>query len=163
RLANTNWFCRWFLNRKGPDVEPEFHLENAAEVNCLPNGSVRYSRKGDTIYSILQREAAALPPRTTLPATELQQSIRTLLRLHRTQAAPGVRALTTPPRRGYRIEKLQFLSEPGIYIPTWVFVPDHRGPGRTAILYVSEQGKEAEGLDFGVLEGLTAQGNVVVS
>ena len=57
RLANTNWFCRWFQNRKGPETEPDFRLETAADVNCLPNGSIRYSRKGDTIYSIIQREA----------------------------------------------------------------------------------------------------------
>jgi cephalosporin-C deacetylase-like acetyl esterase len=58
---------------------------------------------------------------------------------------------------------LEFLSEPGIYIPTWVFVPDRRGPDRSAILYVSEQGKEAEALEFGVLEDLTSRGNLVVA
>src|SRR5215467_11615183 len=85
RLANTNWFCRWFQNRKGPEAEPEFRVESAAEVNCLPNGSIRYSRRGDTIYSIIHREQAALPPRVTMPVAELQQSIRTLLRMHRTE------------------------------------------------------------------------------
>ena len=66
-------------------------------------------------------------------------------------------------RRRYRIEKIEFLSEPGIYLPAWVFVPDRRGDDRSAILYVSEQGKEAEGLEFGVLEGLALQGNLVIS
>ena len=163
RLANTNWFCRWFHNRKGPQTEPEFRLESAADVNCLPDGSIRYSRKGDTIYSIIQREQRALPPRHSLPPAEVQQSIRTLLRYHKSDYPLGARSLTTTARRHYQIEKLEFLSEPGIYIPAWVFVPDRRGDDRTAILYVSEQGKEAEGLEFGVLEGLALQGNLVVS
>jgi cephalosporin-C deacetylase-like acetyl esterase len=163
RLANTNWFCRWFQNRKGPETEPDFRLETAAEINCLPNGSIRYSRRGDTIYSIIEREQSSLPPRLSMPPAEMQQSIRTLLRFHRSDHPLGVRALTTTARRHYRIEKIEFLSEPGIYIPTWVFVPDRRGDDRSAILYVSEQGKEADGLEFDVLEGLALQGNLVVS
>jgi len=163
RLANTNWFCRWFQNRKGPEVEPDFRLETAADVNCLPNGSVRYSHRGDTVQSIIQRETEALPPRRDLPVSELQQSIRRLLRYRRSEQSLGVRALTTIDRRRYRIEKLEFLSEPGIYIPTWVFVPERRGADRSAILYVSEQGKEAEGLEFMLLEDLAQRGNLVIS
>ena len=163
RLANTNWFCRWFQNRKGPENEPDFRLETEAEINCLPNGSIRYSQRGDTIYSILQREQSQLPPRHSMPPAEMAQSIRKLLRFHRSDHPLGVRALSTTARRGYRIEKIEFLSEPGIYIPTWIFVPDRRGDDRSAILYVSEQGKEAEGLEFGVLEGLALQGNLVIS
>ncbi len=163
RLANTNWFCRWFQNRKGPEVEPDFRVETAAEMNCLPNGSIRYSHKGDTVQSILARESAALPPRRDLPVAELQQSMRTVLRYRRTEQALGVRPLSTTVRRHYRIEKLEFLSEPGIYIPTWVFVPDQRGADRSAILYVSDRGKEAEGLEFMLLEDLAQHGNLVVS
>ena len=163
RLANTNWFCRWFQNRKGPDTEPDFRLETAADVNCLPNGSIRYSRRGDTIYSIIQREQKKLPPRVTMPPEELRQSLRSLLRFKSSDHPLSVRVLTTTTRRHYQIEKLEFMSEPGIYIPTWVFVPERRGPDRSAILYVSEQGKEAEGLEFGVLEGLALEGNLVIS
>ena len=163
RLANTNWFCRWFQNRKGPETEPDSRLETAADVNCLPNGSIRYSGKGDTIYSIIQREQAKLPPEPGMPVAELQQSIRSLLRYRRPEHALAARAIATTPRRHYHIEKLEFLSEPGIYIPAWVFVPDQRGADRSAILYVSEQGKEAEALEFGVLEDLTGRGNLVVA
>jgi cephalosporin-C deacetylase-like acetyl esterase len=163
RLANTNWFCRWFQNRKGPDAEPEFRLEKAADINCLPNGSIRYSSKGDTVFSIIQREQAMLPPKQTMPAAELQQSIRALLRFRRTEQSLGVRVLTTTARRRYRIEKLEFLSEPGIYIPAWAFVPEQRGNDQSAILYVSEQGKEADGLEFGLLEDLALRGNLVIS
>jgi cephalosporin-C deacetylase-like acetyl esterase len=163
RLANTNWFCRWFQNRKGPEVEPDFRLETEADLNCLPNGSIRYSQKGDTIFSVIHREQASLPPRRSMPAADVQQNIRTLLRYHKSDEPLGVRKLTTTARRQYHIEKLEFLSEPGIYIPTWVFIPDRHGVNRSAILYVSEQGKEADGLEFGVLEELALKGNLVIS
>jgi len=163
RLANTNWFCRWFHGRKGPEVEPDFRLETAADVNCLTNGSIRYSRKGDTIFSILQREAATLPPRRDLSAAELRESIRTLLRYRASEHPLGARALSSTARRHYHIEKLEFVSESGIYIPTWVFVPELRGANRSAILDAGERGNEAEGLEFGVLEDLALKGNLVVS
>jgi cephalosporin-C deacetylase-like acetyl esterase len=163
RLANTNWFCRWFQNRKGPETEPDFRLETAADINCLTNGSIRYSNKGDTVQSILRREAAALQPRVDLAASQLQQSLRTLLRYRKSDQPLAERGLSITARRQYRIEKLEFLSEPGIYIPTWVFVPDRRGADRSAILYVSERGKESEALEFMLLEDLALCGNLVIS
>jgi hypothetical protein len=58
---------------------------------------------------------------------------------------------------------MQFLAEPGIYIPGWVFVPDQADTRRTAILYVDEAGKEAEGMEFGILPALVRKGNLVVA
>jgi cephalosporin-C deacetylase-like acetyl esterase len=163
RLANTDWFCRWFQNRPGPEAESDFRLETAADVNCLPDGSIRYSGRGDTIYSILRREVRSLALQQSMAAADLRERIRSLLRLHPVKQPLGVSLLTQTPRRHYHIEKLEFLSESGIYIPAWVFVPERRGSDHAAILYVSEQGKEADGLEFGVLEDLTLRGNLVIS
>jgi hypothetical protein len=70
--------------------------------------------------------------------------------------------LVTTPRRGYRVEKIEFLSEPGIYVPAWVFLPERKAAGR-AILYASEDGKEKDGMEFGPLEQLARAGRMVVS
>jgi len=162
RLANTNWFCRWFYNRPGPAVEPDFQLETAAGMNCTPNGSIRFSGKGDTIYSLILKKQASLPPGSS-PEAGLQQQIKSLLRYRKSDATLAVRSVGTTPRRRYHIEKLEFLSEPGIYLPAWVFVPDQRGAERSAILYISEDGKEADALEFELLEELTQKGNLVVA
>jgi len=162
RLANTNWFCRWFYNRRGPAVEPDFKLETAADMNCTPNGSIRYSGKGDTIYSLILKKQAHLPPAAPSNA-DLQQSIKTLLRYRRSGAPLAPRAVAITSRRYYRIEKLEFLSEPGIYLPAWVFVPEKRGEDRSALLYINERGKEAEVLEFELLEELAQKGNLVVA
>jgi cephalosporin-C deacetylase-like acetyl esterase len=163
RLANTDWFCRWFYHRRGPEVEPDFRLESAADMNCTAAGSVRYSGQGDTIYSLILKKQAVLPPAQAISKADLDSRIRSLIRYRKSDEPVSPRPLETTPRRGYQIEKLQFLSEPGIYIPTWVFIPEAPGPDRTALLFIDEQGCEENGLEFGPLEQLTRAGNLVVS
>jgi cephalosporin-C deacetylase-like acetyl esterase len=160
RLANTNWFCRWFYNRTGPGVEPDFKLESPADMNCTSDGSIRHSGKGDTIYSLILKKQANLPPEGS---PDLQEQIRSLLRYRKSDTPLTPRAVAATPRRHYRIEKLELLSEPGIYLPAWVYVPDQRGADRSAILYINDHGKEADALEFELLEELAQKGNLVVA
>jgi cephalosporin-C deacetylase-like acetyl esterase len=159
RLANTDWFCRWFYKRKGPAVEPDFKLERAQDMNCTPNGSIRHSGKGDTIYSLILKKQAKLPP----PGTVSKAAIAHTIRYRRLEGPLAVHQIATTPRRRYHIEKLQFLSEPGVYIPAWVFVPDKRGPDHSAIVYINDYGKEQDALEFELLEELTQKGNLVIA
>jgi dienelactone hydrolase len=172
RLATADWFCRWFYGRPGPASESEFQVETTQQLYCTSNGSLRYSRQGENIFSLLKNRAAQLPPQRQIPSTakewdssrqEILSQIGKLIRLDEARTALGVRNLVTTERKGYHIEKLQFLSEPGIYIPTWVFIPKMLRPDQTAILYVDESGKEAQGLEFGVLEALALNWNLVAA
>jgi cephalosporin-C deacetylase-like acetyl esterase len=172
RLATTDWFCQWFYNRRGPTLEPDLAPEPTKTLYCTPIGSLRYSQQGDTIFSIILKKQATLPPPQKLPATraevesyqrETAAEIRELLHYRKSDHPLEVRSLVTTPRRGYHMEKLEFLSEPGIYIPAWVFVPEQSKAGSPAILYVDEAGKEEEGLEFGTLEKLARKGLHVVS
>jgi cephalosporin-C deacetylase-like acetyl esterase len=172
RLATTDWFCRWFYNRPGPAAEADISPQPAKSLYCTPDGSLRYSQQGDTIFSIILKKQAKLPPHRELPNTraevesyqrETEAQVRELLRIRKSDSPLGVRSLVTTPRRGYHIEKLEFLSEEEIYIPAWVFVPDQAKAGAPAIVYVDEAGKEAEGLEFGVLEKLARKGLCAVS
>jgi cephalosporin-C deacetylase-like acetyl esterase len=171
RIATTDWFCRWFYNRPGPEREPEFQLEPLENLYCTPSGSIRYSRQGETVFSLMLKKQAQLPLSRKAPsgAGELEAyrrqigaEIRELLRYRNFDQPLGARQILTTPRKGYRIEKLEFLSEPGIYVPTWVFLPEEV-ERRAAILYVHESGKRADGREFGVIEKLARQGNVVVA
>jgi cephalosporin-C deacetylase-like acetyl esterase len=172
RLATTDWFCRWFYNRGGPTLEPDIASEPPKTLYCTPNGSLRYSQQGDTIFSLILKKQAALPPPRRPPATraeiesyqrETAAGVRELLHYRKSEQPLAVRHLVTTPRKGYQIEKLEFLSEPGIYIPAWVFVPEQGKADSPAILYVDEAGKEEEGLEFGALEKLARKGWRVVS
>lgn len=159
RVRNTNWFCRWLGNGKRQDREPDFRPESAEDLYCTPGGSIRYSRRGDTIFSIILKTAAKLPP----PGPAKRADIVRLLRYRKPEGPLATRHIMTTARKGYRIEKIEFLSELGIYIQAWVFLPDSARANAPAILYVDERGKEADGLEFGALEGLARKGRVIVS
>lgn len=172
RLAATDWFCRWFYGRRGPAEEPEFEPEPPERLYCTPTGSVRYSQQGETIFAIIHRKQASLPPERPAPGSAaglatFRQAIRgeisKLLRFRRPEGPLGVRKLVETPRKGYVVEKVEFLSEPGIYIPAWVFVPRRRRPGTAPIVYLNEAGKQADGMEFGPLEQLCREGRLVVA
>ena len=73
-----------------------------------------------------------------------------MLRFRNPGAPLALRHLVTTARKGYRVEKVEFLSEPGIYIPAWVFLPERKTSDATA-LYVNEAGKEEDGMEFGAV------------
>jgi cephalosporin-C deacetylase-like acetyl esterase len=172
RLRTTDWFCRWFYHRPGPTVESEFSPEAPATLYCTPNGSIRYSQQGETVFSLILKRGAALPPTRRIPVSrsevdsfrgEIRDEIKKLLHFHASNAELGVRHLETTPRRGYQVEKVEFLSEPGIYIPAWVFVPDVNRLSAPTILYVDDAGKEHDGMEFGALEQFARRGYCVVA
>lgn len=171
RMATTDWFCRWFYGRPAPATEPSLHFERPEDLYCTPQGSLRAASKGKTIFSLLRERGSELPPPRAVPSTaaELQSfradiaaRIEELIHFEHNREPLALRKLATTPRKGYSIEKVEFLSEPGIYVPVWVFVPEHKSPGR-AILYASDAGKEADGMEYGVLEQLAAQGRTVIA
>jgi len=172
RLATTDWFCRWFYDRRGPTRELEFQPEAPATLHCTRNGSQRFARQGDTIFTLISKKQASLPPPRQTPATlselesyrrALGSEIRDLLRYRESDQSLGVRRIVNTPRRGYQIEKVEFLSEPGIYIPAWVFVPEKRSDPRRAVVYASEAGKDRDGMEFGLLERLARRGHLVIA
>lgn len=172
RLATVDWFCRWFYSRRGPAREPELIPEPSQNLYCTPNGSLRYSQQGETIFSLILKKQVELPPHRTVLSSrpelesfraETGAEIKKLLHYHSSNEPLGVRQVVTTPRKGYRIEKVEFLSEPGIYIPTWVFVPEEKKSGSPAILYVHEGGNQAEGMEFGTLEKLARGGYLVAA
>ncbi|MGH9469102.1 MAG: acetylxylan esterase [Terriglobia bacterium] len=176
RLASADWFCRWFYNRKGPEHEPVFRTEAPQTLYCTPDGSIRYSQTGQTVFSIILNKQAQLPPAAEAPGSESYASgnrdkLRNLLRYRKSGQPLEPRHVVTTPREGYSVEKAQFLSDPGVYIPAWTYVPENR-TGST-ILYVSDEGVEHEGMEFegaegsgmtyGVLDTLARAGNLVVA
>ncbi len=157
RLATTDWFSRWFYGRPGPAREPEFEPEPPESLYCTPNGSLRYSKQGETIFTLLQKKQESLPPREPLG------DIGAVIHFRKSTEPLAARHLVTTPRKGYQVEKIEFVSEPGIYIPAWVFVPERRNGNRRTILFVSETGKEADGMELGLYERLALKCNLVVA
>jgi len=174
RLAAADWFCRWFYNRRGPLQEPESEPEPVERLYCTPNGSLRYSKQGETIHTLIQKKLATLPPGRTAPQSPVklaayQEEVRTkvaeLLRYQPGKAFLAVRHVVTTPRRGYRVEQMQFLSEPGIYIPAWVFIPASLKKARAPIVYAGQTGMQQLPIvgEFGLLANVVRKGHMVVA
>ncbi len=92
--------------------------------------------------------------------------VRDAIRYKPVKGPLGVRPLITTARKGYRVEKVEFLSEPGIYVPTWTFVPERRNADKRAIFYVTDTGvaeEGADGMEFNILERLARKGYLVVA
>ena len=182
RLATADWFSRWFYQRPGPATEPELAPERPEDLRCLPNGSILHSRHGETIWTGLWSKAGNLPPKRTSPAnaaevdahnTGFRKEIRNLLKIRDVDGPLDPRPVKMVTREAYTIEKLAFVSEPSIYIPTWVFQPHKRLSGTPSILYFNESGKdsdgmefenaEASGIEYGVLATLARRGYQVIA
>ena len=182
RLATTDWFCRWFYNRPGPSEEFVYQTSAPRELYCTPDGSLRYSHTGKSIFDIIVEKQSHLPPARPSPKTstqfverqrETRERLATLLRYRNQTHSLGVRHIVTVPREGYQVEKIEFLSEPGIYIPVWVFVPSRKEEKLPTVLYFSEdgiqndgmefEGSEASGLQHGVLDRLAREGYLIMA
>ena len=160
RIATTDWLSRWMYGRPGPTREPDLETEPLETLYCTPNGSLRYSQQGDSVFTLMLKKQAQLPPKGSR-ATVSQ--IKELLHHRKYEGPLDPRVRVTTPRNGYSVEKLEFLSEPGIAIPTWVFVPDAKRESYPAILFVNESGKQADGMEFGLYERLARQGKLIVA
>jgi cephalosporin-C deacetylase-like acetyl esterase len=182
RRTTTDWFCRWFYDRSGPQEETGFEISRPEDLYCTPNGSLLYSHKGVTIFSIIAGKAAGLPPQRrplntgmdlALHRQQLRDRLRTLLRYQMQEQPLGVRHIVTTPREGYRIEKIDLLSEPGNYIPVWIFVPDRGSEALRTVLYFNDEGVQSDGMEYkggessglryGVLDQLARNGNLVIA
>jgi cephalosporin-C deacetylase-like acetyl esterase len=160
RLATTDWMSRWFYGRPGPRREPDFRIEEEETLYCTANGSLRYSQHGESIFSLMLKKQSSLPPRVAkVPGGEIAR----LIHYRRETHALGVRRRGATPRKGYQVEKVEFVSEPGIFIPAWVFVPEGRKGRLPTTLFVNESGKQAEGMEFGRYERMAREGRLVVS
>ena len=156
RIATTRWFSKWFYGKPGPDTEPDFEVEPERRLYCTPNGSIHYSRKGDTIYGSIAKKAASIKK-------DGIANLAANIGYKRTETPLSVRHLVTTLRKGYRIEKEEFISEPGIYIPAWVFLPDKPGSDKLPLVYVHESGGQAHALEFGPIEKLVTEGKTVIA
>ena len=187
RRATTDWFCRWFYSQPGPSTIEAYEVSRPEDLYCTPDGSLRYSHKGMGVFSVIAEEGAALPPQQELPKTKaaltayqshVQKQIRALLRLEPSMEAArnqplGVRSVAVTPREGYHIEKIEVLSEPGIYIPMWVFVPLNSSGVLSTVLYLNDEGMEVDGMEFegaeasglqhGVLDEMVRRGYLVIA
>jgi pimeloyl-ACP methyl ester carboxylesterase len=121
------------------------------------------------MWQVLPKTEAELAARQE----EIRSQVRSMLHYKEQHHPLDARLIVTTQREGYRVEKIKFLSEPDIYIPAWVFVPEGRNGVLPSVVYLSDEGMQNDGMEFaggesagltrGVLDELARKGYLVIA
>src|SRR5262245_97859 len=133
RMAAYRWFGRWLKGVEDQEPEPKVEFATDEELRCTETGQVTTSLNSETVFSLNQKRAERLrshtrqqPSRNGFPA--FQKEIRSRVRQSLNFTAPKdpapVKSYGEISGPGYHVEKLVYESEPGIIIPSLLFIPD---------------------------------------
>ncbi len=175
RMAAYRWFGRWLKGVEDQEPEPEVEIATEAELYCTETGQVATSLGGETVFSMNKARADQLSRKRGLPSNsgergsyreDVRQRVRQLSKFDLPKGAVQTRRFGELARPGYRIEKLTYESEPGIVVPSLLYVPeisDTNTARKPAILYVHGRGKVAGAAPGGDIEQLVKSGFVVLA
>ena len=171
RLAGYNWLSRWFKGTEDHRPEPEGPMASFEELQVTETGQVVTSLGGETVFTLNQKRAQRLnknlPPLSNRDHAKafrgaMQHRIREVVAVADASGVPIVTPYGVISRDGYRIEKFIYESEPGILVPSLLFIPE--GSGRKpAIIYVHGRGKAIDAGESGEIEKFTKAGYVVLA
>lgn len=170
REASVRWMLRWLARRDEVIFEPaNIDVPTKEELQCTPEGEVMLLPGARSVYDLNRDEARRLAQqRAQLWSRRPREPL-----LRQVAEIAGVRPLAELPepevinrgelsRSDYRVEKLIFCPEQGIYLPALCFVPQ-AGQTTGGVLYIHEDGKAAEAGAGGAIEKLVAEGKVVLA
>src|SRR5438034_6892236 len=160
RLAAYEWFGRWLKGIEDKDPEPQIEMATPEELRCTSTGQVSTSLDGESVFTLNQKRLEQLKANRRMQPGELPRKVQELIHYEPSSTSLQVRPYGTIPRSGYHIEKLTYESEPGITIPSLLFVPDGGDGKKAAVLMVSGDGKKASAPEA---EQLVTSGMVVLS
>lgn len=155
RLASYKWFDKWLKGVDQDTVEEPVVPRREEELWATKTGQVVPELNSETVFSLNRAIVAGIH---RAPASSAE--IRRLIGYEPAKGAPVVKPFGVLRRDGYRIEKLTFLSEPGIEIPALLYLPGGSAGKIPAVIYVDSDGKSAAASD---LESLVKQGFAVLS
>ena len=176
RMAAYRWFGRWLKGAEDTAPEVDLPLATEEEMRCTASGQVETSLGGETVRTLNQKRVEALGRKLpVLTSSSDVSSFRERTREHvgrllnqaplplREQRSLRTRSYGHIARSGYRIERLTYESEPGILIPTLLFVPEAQATRKPAVVYVDGRGKSAAARSGQDLEQLAKAGFVVLA
>ncbi|MGH9632758.1 MAG: alpha/beta hydrolase family protein, partial [Bryobacteraceae bacterium] len=155
RLAAYRWFDRWLKGSDEETDEQPVSPHREEDLYATKTGQVQTSLGGETVFSLNRTRARGF--RRSTPSDEL---VRRLIGYERGAGSPPVKPFGTLQREGYCIEKLVYVSEPGIEVPALLFMPEGESAKRAAVVYTDGRGKAAAIAD---IESLVRQGLIVLS
>src|SRR5256886_6849928 len=160
RLAAYDWFGRWLKGARDTDPEPQIEMATPEELRCTPTGQVSTSLGGESVFTLNQKRLEQLKANRLTRLGDLPGKVREAIHYEPPSGPLQVTSYGTITRPGYRIEKLIYESEPGIVIPSLLYVPDAGASRRAAVLMVTGDGKASSVTEA---EQFVTSGTVVLS
>ena len=160
RARAYDWLSRWLKGVEDHTLEPEIEIATIEELNCTPTGQVATALGGETVSSLNRGRLQQLRVNLRTKPADLPRAVREITRYQPATEPVRVSSYGVLTRPGYRIEKLIYESEPGILIPSLLYLPDQGTARNPAVLLVAGEGKASVASEA---EGYAKSGLVVLS
>ena len=165
REAIAEWMMRWLLDRDVQLDEPDLPVFSEQDLQCTPKGQVLLLPESNSIADINMIEEMRKGQRRHFAwlenSTETQlQAVAELTQIRPLDDLeyPNQEKAGTVERDGFYIDKFAVVPEPGIVLPTLVYVPNQ--PTNETYLIVHAAGKTALADEQSIL---AEAGHIVVS
>jgi cephalosporin-C deacetylase-like acetyl esterase len=159
RLAAYNWFSRWLKGVEDRSEEPKIQQATEQELWCTKTGQVATSLGGEDVFTLNRKRVEALKAQREA-VRDLAARVAGLIGFERPRGEVSLRPYGAFTRPGYRVEKFVYESEPGILVPSLLFIPEGGAGKKPALVYISGAGKAAGMED---IEPLVHAGLVVLA
>jgi cephalosporin-C deacetylase-like acetyl esterase len=157
RMAAYDWFARWLKGSEDSGPEPQVQIRAEEDLWCTAGGQVATSLGGETVFTMNRARAAQLRSKRRKPSAE---EVRAKIAFGNPGGDLKARSYGVIDRDAYRIERLTYQSEPGIIVPSLLFVPKGASGKTQSAIYVDGRGKAAAQAD---IEDLVKRGLVVLA
>lgn len=128
------WMIRWLKDGKGEARDQPVKLYTNLELQVTRGGNVDGEPRSRKLYQIIGDEFRAR--RQPRGAAQLREELRRL-GVGSTGKAPAARVVARGEGAGFRIEEIQFESEPGITLSARLYLPP--GEGRKPAVVIFEE------------------------
>ncbi len=152
REAAVHWMQRWLAGRDKSVSEPDITPFPEKELWCTPNGQTLLLDGAKSAFDLnIEYNNALQEERARLWATNKSKALDSIRRIAGIQELdqlpkPTVKHGETLQHEGYRVEKLVFKPESGIYLPAIHCTPsnDRQVTGKTLLLHEEGFAKAAQ-------------------
>ncbi|PYV95869.1 MAG: hypothetical protein DMG89_19910 [Acidobacteria bacterium] len=141
RLAAYDWLARWLKGTEDKTPEPEIEMSTPEELRATPTGQVATSLGGESVFTLNQKRLEQAKATRIKNPEELARKVQKVIGYEAPNAPLQQNPYGTLSRSGYHIERLIYESEPGIVIPSLLYVPDAGAGKKAAVLMVTGDGK----------------------
>ena len=132
RLLMYNWLGRWLKGGTAAiQEEPPTRVESDETLWVSPKGNIVRGFAGETPHSLCVKR----------PVRRSMGSIADLLAVVMPDRAVRATVLKKVPSREADIEALEISSEPGVFLPAWMFRPKKADPSKPLLVLLEPQGR----------------------